>query len=64
MTSPDGDEPRDIADTQMFRRFVDEDPRAQVETERFWMWKWPGLLVPVISSIVVVVVIVIILLKN
>ncbi len=61
MTSPDADEPHDIADTQMFRRFVDEDPRTQVEAEQFWMWRWPGLLVPVIGSIVIVALVIILL---
>lgn len=59
MTRPDADEPRGIADTQMFRRFVEEDPRVQVEKQRFWMWKWPGLLVPVLGAIIIVVIVVI-----
>ncbi len=63
MTSPDADEPHDIADTQMFRRFVNEDQNSQVEPQQFWLWRWPGLLVPVIGSIVIVA-IVIILLQN
>lgn len=61
MTSPDADEPRGIADTQMFRRFVNEDPGAQTEAQQFWMWKWPGLLVPVIVAIVIVAIIIILL---
>ncbi|SDO60671.1 hypothetical protein SAMN04515671_1469 [Nakamurella panacisegetis] len=61
MTSPDPDEPHAIADTQMFRRFVNEEPRAQAEPEQFWMWRWPGLLVPVIATIVVVAVVIIVL---
>ncbi len=60
MTSPDADEPHAIADTQMFRRFVDDGPDgpAATETKKFWMWTWPGLLVPVVVSIAVVVVVI------
>jgi hypothetical protein len=61
MTSPDADEPHGIADTQMFRRFVNEDPSAQVQAQQFWMWKWPGVLLPVIGSIVIVIVVIILL---
>ena len=56
MTNPDADEPHAIADTQMFRRFVDEGSpgQAPAAAPTFWMWRWPGLLVPVIASIVIV----------
>jgi hypothetical protein len=56
MTNPDADEPHAIADTQMFRRFVDEGSTAAAPTEAktFWMWTWPGLLVPIIVSIIIV----------
>ena len=59
MTSPDPDAPHDIADTQMFRRFVNEEPQAQAESEQFWMWRFPGLLVPIIAAIIIVVVVII-----
>ena len=61
MTSPDPDAPHDIADTQMFRRFVNEEPRAQAEPEQFWMWRWPGLLIPTISAIIIVAIIIILI---
>ena len=61
MTSPDSDDTHDIADTQMFRRFVNEDPGAQAEAQQFWMWRWPGLLVPVIGSIVIVAIVIVLL---
>ena len=63
MTNPDADEPHAIADTQMFRRFVDEGPNgpAATEAKTFWMWTWPGLLVPIIGSIVIVALVIILL---
>ena len=56
MTNPEADEPHAIADTQMFRRFVDEGSTgtASAEAKTFWMWTWPGLLVPIIVSVVIV----------
>jgi hypothetical protein len=56
MTNPDADEPHAIADTQMFRRFVDEASTSALpaEGQTFWMWRWPGLLVPIIVSVVIV----------
>jgi hypothetical protein len=56
MTNPDADEPHAIADTQMFRRFVDEGATSALPAEgrTFWMWTWPGLLVPIIVSVVIV----------
>lgn len=59
MTSPDPDQPRDIADTQMFRRFVAEadDQQTPSRTGLDRLWVWPGLLVPVIASIVIVAIV-------
>jgi len=54
MTSPDSDEPHAIADTQMFRRFVDEPPAVEIDAKPFWMWTWPGILVPVVVAVVIV----------
>jgi hypothetical protein len=56
MTNPEADEPHAIADTQMFRRFVDEGSATAVpaEAKTFWMWTWPGLLVPIIVSVIIV----------
>ena len=56
MTSPDADRPHDIADTGMFRRFVEEAPKVDPPspTGLARLWVWPGLLIPVIGSIVVV----------
>ena len=63
MTNPDADEPHAIADTQMFRRFVDEGPagKSPAEATTFWMWRFPGLLVPIIASIVIVAVVIVLL---
>lgn len=65
MTSPQADEPHDIADTQMFRRFVEEAPKADPPgpTGLARLWVWPGLLVPVIAAIVVVAVVLALLLN-
>ena len=59
MTSPEADQPHDIADTQMFRRFVEEAPKLdpQVPTGINRLWVWPGLLIPVIASIVIVAIV-------
>lgn len=58
MTSPAGDEPHDIADTQMFRRFVEEAPSEQPErTGLAQLWVWPGLLIPVIAAIAIVAIV-------
>ncbi len=64
MTSPQADEPHDIADTQMFRRFVEEapaEPPARTGPSRLWVW--PGLLIPVIGSIVIVAIVLSLLLR-
>lgn len=64
MTSPQADEPHDIADTQMFRRFVEEapaEPPAPTGLNRLWVW--PGLLIPVIGSIVIVTIVLSLLLR-
>jgi hypothetical protein len=63
MTSPDADEPHAIADTQMFRRFVEEEPGAQAQAQSFWqrLWAWPMLLIPVILSVVIVAVVIAVL---
>ena len=60
MTSPDADEPHAIADTQMFRRFVEEAPAAEPpgRTGLGRLWVWPGLLIPVLTAIVVVTLII------
>ena len=64
MTNPDADEPHAIADTQMFRRFVDEgSTEAPVEAKTFWMWTWPGLLVPIIVSVIIVSVLIALLIS-
>jgi len=59
MTSPDADKPHDIADTQMFRRFVAQAPAEQVpdRTGLNRLWAWPGLLIPVIAAIVIVAIV-------
>ncbi len=61
MTSQDPDQPHDIADTQMFRRFVEEGSQAQEAPKAFWLWTWPGLLVPIIGSIIIVGVLIVLL---
>jgi hypothetical protein len=61
MTSPDADEPHAIADTQMFRRFVEEGPQSEAKVRGFSLWTWPGLLVPIISSVVIVALLIILL---
>jgi hypothetical protein len=63
MTSPPGDEPHDIADTQMFRRFVAAAPNERDErTGLSRLWVWPGLLIPVIAAIVIVAIVLTLLL--
>jgi hypothetical protein len=64
MTSPDADKPHDIADTQMFRRFVEEarDEPAPGRTGLDRLWVWPGLLIPVIAAIVIVAIVLTLLL--
>lgn len=59
MTSPEADQPHDIADTQMFRRFVEEahDEQTPSRTGLDRLWVWPGLLIPVIAAIVVVAIV-------
>lgn len=55
MTSPDAEEPHAIADTQMFRRFVEEAPvEPPAPTGLSRLWTWPLLLIPVLAAIVVV----------
>jgi hypothetical protein len=65
MTSPDADRPHDIADTQMFRRFVEEAPLAEppARTGLSRLWVWPLLLIPVIFAIVVVTIVLTIVLN-
>ena len=65
MTSPDADRPHDIADTQMFRRFVEEAPLVDQPTTTGLsrLWQWPLLLIPVIVSIVIVAVVLALLLN-
>lgn len=65
MTSPGADEPHDIADTQMFRRFVEEAPEVDRPTPTGVnrLWVWPGLLIPVIAAIIVVTVVLSLLLR-
>ena len=65
MTSPDADRPHDIADTQMFRRFVEEAPQGEpaARTGLSRLWVWPLLLIPVIVAIVVVTIVVALILR-
>jgi len=52
MSSPDSNEPHDIADTVMFRRFVEDSPQpASGIRNQKWLW----VLIAVIVFIVVVV---------
>ncbi|MET3805916.1 hypothetical protein ABIB25_002924 [Nakamurella sp. UYEF19] len=67
MTSPGADDPHDIADTQMFRRFVESGPQGsgsetEARTGLQRLWVWPGLLIPVILSIVIVAVVLVLVL--
>ncbi|RIJ71306.1 hypothetical protein D1871_14910 [Nakamurella silvestris] len=60
MTRPGPDDPDPIANTEMFRRFVDEDPQPtpSPHTPATGSGKLWSLYVPILAVIVVVVVIV------
>ena len=59
MSSPDPDETHDIADTQMFRRFVEEEPRRDVEGGgvRNQRWLWIAIAVVVFIAVVVLLIV-------
>lgn len=54
MSRPEADEPHDIADTQMFRRFVEQEPAAPATSifNQKWMW----VLIAVVILLVIVLI--------